>query len=373
MHELFDYCGNYPRLLDEILTGLHQAVILADLNGQVVFANQYVADTMGFHPEELIGGALSKLFTPEDMGFFYPNLLYLARNNQIFEGEAMLQRKNGQKFFVYLVLRPCLGENLSPPLIIFCIQDIDRQKQFETAVRETHFEDLVKIANGIAHEIRNPLVGIGGFAGRLYKECHAQMDQAIYYDYIVSNLKKIESLIKKVDYLVSLPKPDYRPVSLRDLVEVAARPYLEAMAGRGIELTCSINGLEVLVDPDLVERILTVFIENSMDAMKGGGTILVDGAIDNQQCLMTYADNGPGISEDDLPYIFNPFFSTKADGAGIDLAVVKRIMECHGGKVEAESSPGNGVKFRLTFPLERRRAIRTASLAHDQAISQTIK
>ena len=73
-------------------------------------------------------------------------------------------------------------------------------------------------------------------------------------------------------------------------------------------------------------------------------------------------DTGSGISPGDLPYIFNPFFSTKINGAGIDLAVVKRIMDSHGGQVEVASKQGEGTTFLLLFPLERRRLTRISRL-----------
>ncbi|MBW2168958.1 MAG: hypothetical protein JRG69_06820, partial [Deltaproteobacteria bacterium] len=73
-------------------------------------------------------------------------------------------------------------------------------------------------------------------------------------------------------------------------------------------------------------------------------------------------DAGSGISPENLPFIFNPFFSTKADRAGIDLPVVKRIMESHGGQIEVSSKPEEGTTFVLQFPLERRRSIRISRL-----------
>jgi signal transduction histidine kinase len=91
-------------------------------------------------------------------------------------------------------------------------------------MRETHFEDLVKIANGIAHELRNPLVGIGGFVNRIHRTCEAEEQ---YFRYILLNLRKIETLVEKIQFLVSLPKPQFTEQSVQSLVETACESHAE--------------------------------------------------------------------------------------------------------------------------------------------------
>ena len=95
-----------------------------------------------------------------------------------------------------------------------------------------------------------------------------------------------------------------------------------------------------------------------MDALNGDGGIRIEDSVNDNICEIEFSDTGPGISPEDLPFIFNPFFSTKADGAGIDLSIVKRIVESHGGNIRVQSEEGRGAIFVLRFPLERRRAIR---------------
>ena len=353
----------YPGLMDEILSSLHQTVIVTNPGGQVIFANQVAETTIGFTRDEFSGQELSVIFTPEDLTYLYPNLLFLARKNQPFEGEVMLKRKNDTRFFAYMIFQPMTHPDTKQSVVVICIQNIDKQKQFERVLRETHFDDMVKVANGIAHELRNPLVGIGGFAGRLFNSCQADSSQEKYYNYIISNLRRIENLVKKVDLLVSLPKPYFQQSSSLDLVEEAQASYVEEMMARDIRFQNEVEDAQILVDHELVVRALTVLFENALDAMPDHGLLKVGGQSLPSEYEFEIRDNGHGIEVEDMPHIFNPFFSTKADGTGIDLAVVKRVMEGHGGRVEAESTPGQGAVFRLQFPFERRRTIRTASLA----------
>ena len=92
----------------------------------------------------------------------------------------------------------------------------------------------------------------------------------------------------------------------------------------------------------------------------------ITGNVTGRQYRIQISDTGSGIQPEDLPHIYNPFFSTKADGAGIDLAIVKRIMANHGGNIDVVSRPNKETTFSLTFPLERRRAMRISHLDHSE-------
>ena len=354
--------SEHPQILEEIFSSLRQVIFLADQEGGILFASSAVYPLTGYRPENLEGENISLLFTDEDLAFFLPNILHLTNHNQSFEGEAMLKRKNGSRFFAYLISKPCQVGESKQPVFVFSVQDIDNQKRLEKAFRESHYEDLVKVANGIAHEIRNPLVGIGGFVNRIQKSCQGGQADVRYYNYIFSNLKRIERLVKKVEYLVSLPKPYYKRESIHEVVEAAISPYVDEMLRRGILYSYTGPELTFRFDRDLVARALAILIENSLEAAPDGGRIEIICEQKNNTCQLCVQDTGPGISSEDLPFIFNPFFSTKADGAGIDLAVVKRIVESHGGSVAVESRPGSGACFYLRLPLERRREIRVGSL-----------
>ena len=361
--DLVQACGNDPMLLEDVLSAIQQVVILTAPDGRIQYACHIAETTLEHPPDELVDQNISVIFTDEDLTYMLPNLLHLSRNDTPFEGEVMLKRRSGDHFMAYLVVRPFGRNGNGQNRVIFCIQDIEKHKNLQKAINDTHFEDLVKIANGIAHEIRNPLVGIGGFTNRLYRSCQATMAHEQYYDYIMNNLKRIENLVRKVNYLVSLPEPNFRSERLDIIVDEAMHLYKDEFEKRQIVWENSVDERRLLVDRDLVVRAVAILLENALDVASTGGRISAADQVDDNFCDLMLSDTGPGISPQDLPYVFHPFFSTKAGGAGIDLAVVKRIMECHVGSAEVDSTPGQGATFKLRFPLERRRRIRIASLA----------
>ncbi len=346
------------KLLNEIYSHIRDVIILTDHEGLILHANPVAEKVFGLTPDELRGSNLSTLFTPEDLNHLYPNLLYMARREQVFEGELMMMRNNGARFFAFMLLRSFFDSEWNRTVIIFIIRDIDERKKAINKFGRFPYEDLIKLSSGIAHELRNPLVGIGGFVNKLYKSCKANSTRDKYYEYIIGNLVKIERLVEKVRFLTSLPKPDITQTSIRELIQEILHPYLQQIGTLKISLEIDVDDVMLRVDKHLITTAFSILIENALDVLSEGEDLLIRSDTKANQCEVYVSDTGRGISSKDLPYIFNPFFSTKAEGAGIGLAIVKRIMQSHGGNIEVKSTPGQGATFLLLFPLERRRSIR---------------
>jgi PAS domain S-box-containing protein len=360
--DLLQACCSSPNLLGAVLSTIQHVIIVIDHEGNILLANPVVEKMFGVTPDDLEGKNLSILFTPEDLSPLYPNLLFMAGKDKAFEGELTLVRADETRFFAFMVFRPYFDPSQDNPFIVVCIHDIDQRKNPEEGLRGTHYEDLVKIADGIAHELRNPLVGIGGAAKRLYGTCTKSENNEKYYDRILNNVRRLEGLVENVEYFAHLPKPDLKKVSIRELIQEAISPYLEQIEEQAVNMTNRIQDTNLLIDKSLVVRAFSILIGNALDAMARGGELTLFSEISNNECTVYVRDTGTGISPEDLSYIFNPFFRTKPAGIGIDLAVVKRIMKRHGGRVEAKSKPGEGTTFLLAFPLERRRSIRVSPL-----------
>jgi len=360
--ELLDACHNSPLFLQNLMACFKEVILVTDVEGNIFMANEAVETVLGYTSRELVDKNLSLIFTPEDLAYLYPNLLQLGRKGEPFQGEVLLVKKDSVRFFAFITLRSFDDHRLGKSLNFICIRDIHTQKQFEIASTETNYEDLVKVANGVAHELRNPLVGIGGFVKRLSDKCNAVPEHTEYYDRIIRNVKKIEIIVRKVELLAKLPKPSFRMEDMRAMIEKGMQPYLPVLEKRKIELKTLADRATLKLDGELIIRVFSILMDNALDAMPGGGSIMVHGVTNNNHYEIDFSDTGRGISSEDLPFIFNPFFSTKADGAGIDLSVVKRIVERHGGSIKVRSEENRGARFILRFPLERRRAIRISRI-----------
>ena len=342
-------------LIDAVMECAQQAVILTDRKGRIQYVNPASAGILGFSPDELTGQEFSLLATPEDLECMYPNLFYLAGRGLSFSGEIMLVRKNRSRFFAFLVLKPVDTET-----VLISLRDIDCQKRLAHACDDGNYRDLVKIAEGIAHELRNPLVGIGGAARHLRKACVNLKEHDTYYSRLFHNLDRIESLVKKVESYSRLPLPEYSAQPVSALIEAALHPFAATLQRRRISVENAVEDTTLFVDRNLLARVFSILLQNALDAVGDGGKIHFYSRTEENRFTIVISDDGCGISEDDISFIFNPFFSTKPHGDGIDLSMVKRIVESHAGTITVSSQPGRGTSFSLVLPLERRRAIRTS-------------
>ncbi|MCA1744095.1 MAG: GHKL domain-containing protein, partial [Desulfovibrionales bacterium] len=311
----------------------------------------------------LKGKKLSILFTPEDQDYLYHNLLYLADQCEVYEDEIMLLRRNKVRFFADVRLTSCRHSDNN--LNFFSIIDIDKSKKMEKVFNQINYEDLVKLANGVAHEIKNPLVGIGGFLRKLYKSCVASVEDEEYYNLIHSNLKKIEGIVEKVEFFAGMPDPVLKKVKIQEVIDRVKHEFQERIVNSGCKLELEIEPFELMADPIFMNRAMKILLENSLDACEENPEIIIKAFTEDNKCQILVKDNGRGISSDVLPYVFHPFFSTKSDGAGIDLSILKRIVENHQGRISVKSQKGKGTSFDIEIPLERRKKIRTNLLKNN--------
>jgi len=349
---------NFPKLLDEVFANIQHAILVTNPEGHVLIANPTVEKLLGYRQDELEFIELSVIFTPEDLNIFYPNLLYLASQNRPFEGECMLKRKDGSRFLAYITLLPFSSPGHRQTIVVMSVQDIDRLKALERQAKDSHRGDLVDVASGLAHEIRNPLVDIYMTVNRLFEAGSFDQGQGHHYDYLMGSLKRIEDLVRKFETLVTLPKPNFTRESTAQLLEDGLEGYLDRIKAQNVEIFNQVGDEIILLDRLLMTRVLSVLIENALEAMPNGGSLMVESETRDNQYKIYMTDTGSGIKQEDLPFIFDAFFSTKDNGVGLDLATVNRILEIHQGTIEVTSEVGEGTMFTIKLPWERRRFIR---------------
>ncbi len=360
-----DSPADCPDFLETLLATVPHAVFITSGDGYILRTNPRVREIFGHAEENLLEKQLAMLFTPEDMNLLYPNLLYLALTEQAVSEEVMLMRRNGTRFMALVHIR--LHSRGDKSLLIVVIEDIDQAKQLKKLFQTMGYDDLLKVTNGMGHEIRNPLMIIGGYLRKIYTSCKSTDEDDAYYQCIVENLKKIENIIRKLEFFTTPPKPSFFPSPISLVVEWGVKPYAQTIQARNIQ--CSVDAVprELPLDQKMMTRAVSILVENALDAMPEGGELRITGREEDQWYMISVQDSGPGIPREELRQIFHPFFSTRPHSAGIDLAILKRIMDSHNGRIEVFSRSGEGARFDLFLPLERRRAIRRVAL-HPQSM-----
>ncbi len=219
-------------------------------------------------------------------------------------------------------------------------------------IRAERLAALGKIAQGVAHEVRNPVLIIGGFTHRLQKLAPEQDKVQEICGLILAELDKLSRMVKEIEQFARLPEPRRQPLALGAFVAQILEEYAPTVASEGIRLESQIDPdlPPVLVDAGLMRLALHQVLDNAREAMPGGGVVAVTVHATPTQVELTIKDSGVGIDAADQPYIFDPFFSTKPQGTGMGLTTVHRIISDHQGTVRLRTHPGAGTEVTLALP-----------------------
>jgi signal transduction histidine kinase len=217
--------------------------------------------------------------------------------------------------------------------------------------------ELGRVAAIIAHEIRNPLSGIKGFASLLLRELEADKEHSggvRFVRRILEGADRADAIIDSVLFLarpraLALAVVDAETLLLDALEEVATAKPL-AMRSVAVVRRVEPAGLEVVCDRVRLLQALVNLIQNSAEAMGGKGRLAVSAIASGNTVRFVIEDSGPGVPVALRARLFEPFFTTKTEGAGLGLALVARIAELHGGSITVGSSDGGGAAFTLTVP-----------------------
>jgi len=231
------------------------------------------------------------------------------------------------------------------------------KKYQDKLVQAEKLAALGRLTADLAHEIRNPLTAIGGFARRLYKSAESEKEKE-RAEVIISEVHRLEKILKEVLTFSRDARSHLEKHHLEEFVYdvVNMHEYICIEQSVTVEVMIEKNLQPVLIDKDQVKQALTNLITNALDAMPLGGTLKITAGNeelnDVRYVFLKVSDTGQGIDEDNLALIFEPFFTTKkiGHGTGLGLSITRKIIEEHGGFIKAERNPGKGSTFSLYFP-----------------------
>jgi signal transduction histidine kinase len=240
----------------------------------------------------------------------------------------------------------------------FMVQKLREKRALEEKLREVeHLSGIGQFARGIAHEIRNPLNFISLSIDHL-REKYVPLEDARkekFESLMMSIKQEIQRLNKLVGGFLDYGKPiklSLREVELHSLVDEVLALVLAKAEKDNVEIITRYEVLPKLsLDPELIKTCIFNVVLNAFQAMPGGGRLTISTKASNSKVSIFFEDTGTGISRENLSKIFDPFFSTKESGLGLGLAMTRRVVEEHGGKVDFQSAEGKGSTITMSFPV----------------------
>src|SRR5579872_4711213 len=218
--------------------------------------------------------------------------------------------------------------------------------------RAEHLATLGELATGLAHEIRNPLAGIAGVIEIVGRDLPATSPARAVVKDVRLEITRISRTLTDLLETARPRRPDIRRSNLNTTVEHAVMLARQQVLSRPIkiELEKAPDLPEVEHDSDQIHQVLLNLLLNAVQAVEGAGTVRVEIGARNSYASVAVSDTGRGISPQNLPNIFRPFYTTKGDGTGLGLSLAHRIVEDHHGRIEVSSAVGKGSKFEVLLP-----------------------
>jgi signal transduction histidine kinase len=234
----------------------------------------------------------------------------------------------------------------------------EKIKNFEgELIRANKLSTLGELASSIAHEIKNPLISIQGFARRIgTTEDREKLEK--YAKFIEQEADRLSQVLAKLLGFSRMDEPKKDPINLNDIVDdtvLFMEHHLTRFKNVEIAVEKEPDLPVVQVDRIHVQQTMVNILMNGAQAMPGGGKILIKTGRGDQYVFISITDTGVGIKEEDLERIFEPFFTTKEkeQGTGLGLSLCKRLIEANAGKIEVESTVGRGTTFRIMIPINQ--------------------
>jgi len=344
--------------LQNILESLINGVIVTDLQDKIQTINQCAEMFVNSRQSEIAGKHISFIF--EDMS---DNSWQTINLDEYFKGEAGQKVKiNGRTLEIFCSpFKSPGGQKIGN---VFILRDITRIEKLEDMAKRTEkFAAMGEMAANIAHEIRNPLGSIELFASLLLKSVQDKKDHDRIVQ-IVSSVKNVDNKISNLLMFTKKQRPRMKIIDIRKVLQEVIDFSEQIMEQEDIKISVQHdNGGKANVegDAEMLKQVFLNIILNAQQAMPEGGALQIKTNIytsgivrkDLRAVEIIFQDSGQGIPQENLPKIFDPFFSTREGVSGLGLAIVHNIVSEHNGSVNIENSPQGGAVVNLMFPLVR--------------------
>jgi two-component system sensor histidine kinase HydH len=339
---------------DNVVENMPIGLMAIDSEGRIASFNQTAEDVLRLSAGDLLGKRAEEAI-PQPLWRLKDEL---KSGRRIFEKELECPIKEGKSIPLDVSVSTLEGDDGVFLGNIILFRDLTEVKALKREIETTQrLASLGRLAAGIAHEIRNPLSSIKGFATYFMQRYRDNPEVQKTAQIMV---QEVERLNRVIGQLLEFARPVavmMKPTSLKRLIQHS----LKMVEGQAREKHVTIKTWlpdaieDVSMDQDRINQVLLNLYLNAIEAMEEeGGTlsVAISEADHSQAVKIVISDSGPGINKEDLDHIFDPYFTTKQTGTGLGLAIVHKIIESHKGEVQVESEPGEGTTITVLLPRE---------------------
>jgi PAS domain S-box-containing protein len=349
---------------ESILDGISDALMLLDAETyEILDVNRAFLNLYDRNRKDVIGRKCHKITHHLDrpcstFGHGPCPLEQIVKTGSSFSTQHTHKDREGENLYFEINAYPLMDSKGKVIKIIHSAKNVTAQKKAEKALKERltrseHLAALGQLVAEITHEIKNPLMLIGGFARRLF--------QPVDQETKIKHLTIITEQVARLDKLLTdlreyhLPKAnDYKAVNVIEVLRKIYSLAKDECAKKNIRSELILNEDKLIVnwDPDKLEQVLFNVVKNSMEAMGNGGILSIKAESVDEKAEITISDNGCGIPKNHLEKIFECFFTTKNYGTGLGLCISKKYVDTHeGSSLSVKSEEDKGTTIEISIPL----------------------
>jgi two-component system sensor histidine kinase HydH len=336
---------------EQVVENLPMGLVATDEDGRVAAFNGTAEEILGRSSKKVIGEAAVEVLPPE----LWKLALRLDREAAVVEEDLECETSRGVALPLRVSAAVLRGGKVPFLGYVFIFRDLTEVRRLQLEVeRSRRLASLGSLAAGVAHEIRNPLSSIKGFATYLGETFRDDPQAGETATVLIQEVQRLDRVIAR---LLEFARPStlkIGAVRIADLIRHSLKLIEGDASARGVQIETEVppDLGDVPMDGDRMSQALLNLYLNAIQAMDAGGTLGVKVSQDRGKGRTTIivTDNGKGIDPGDLEHIFDPYFTTKSEGTGLGLAIVHRIVEAHRGQIRVRSTLGAGTAVTLILP-----------------------
>jgi signal transduction histidine kinase len=335
---------------NHIVKNISQGILFIQLDSTLQFINESAQKYLQIKADEIVGKKIDTAFSSDALGFSIREALVFGLAPKIAYKTYKEKTLEISTLFVYE------GPKSQHGLIVM-VKDISDVEQLQLTIgRQERLSKLGELVATVAHEIRNPLGGIRGYASLLFRDLQNTPHLQEMAHFVIEGTKNLETLVTSVLEYTRPIQMQIRPIELghffRQLIKfVKIDPAFPDHVQ--MQLHIPFASLMVFIDPEALKSALLNLIFNAIQAMPSGGLVRISLLQRETSCQIEIADTGTGMDEEEVKRLFSPFYTTKQKGNGLGLARAQKIVQAHLGSIDVRSQLGRGSTFTLTLPLKR--------------------
>jgi two-component system sensor histidine kinase HydH len=336
---------------DNVVENVPIGLLALDQQGKIAAFNRGAETILQLSARQVIGQAADRILPAE----LLTEINHSRNQADVIEKEIDCDIADGKMVPLEIGVSSLKDENNVFLGNVLLFKDLTEVRTLRREVaRSQRLASVGRLAAGVAHEIRNPLSSIKGFATYFKQRYPDRPDDQQTADIMI---QEVDRLNRVVGQLLEFARPisvKPKPVSLQTLLDDSIKLIADRAAEKGISIRTQ-NNIQVdkmRIDPDRINQVLLNLYLNAIDSMENGGELKVEISADGQRrdVVIQVSDTGHGISREDLSKIFEPYFTTKSTGTGLGLAIAHNIIEAMGGRITVGSEKEVGTTFTVALP-----------------------